>query len=55
MKGDVKLEELIILVLEVILLIIRLKLTPEEATRYTAEKNGVAFSKLWRVVPKRWK
>ncbi|MGV8980538.1 hypothetical protein [Clostridium sp.] len=47
--------EIIVLVLEVILLIIRVKVTPEEATRATAEKYDVEFSKLWQAVPKRWK
>lgn len=47
--------ELVVLVLEVILLVIKLKITPEEATRTTAEKHGVAFARLWRAMPKHWK
>jgi hypothetical protein len=53
MKGCVILQEIIILVLEVILLIIKMSVSPEEATRATAEKYGVSFSKLWQAVPKR--
>ena len=48
-------QEIIILVLEVILLILKMKFSPEEATRATAEKYNVEFSKLWEAVPKRWK
>ncbi|MBZ9633388.1 hypothetical protein [Clostridium sp. FP1] len=48
-------QEIIVLVLEVILLIIKMRVSPEEATRATADKYGVAFSKLWEAVPKRWK
>lgn len=49
------LQEIIILVLEVILLILKMKITPEDDTRATADKYGVDFSKLWEAVPKRWK
>lgn len=55
MKGDNLLKEIIVLVLEVILLIIKMKVSPEEATRATADKYGVAFSKLWEAIPKHWK
>lgn len=48
-------QEIMILVLEVILLILKMRCTPEEATRETAEKYNVPFSKLWEAVPKRWK
>lgn len=47
--------ELIVLVLEVILLVIKLKISPEDAARATAEKHGVAFARLWRAIPKHWK
>jgi hypothetical protein len=55
MKGEDILQEIIIMVLEVILLIIRVKVSPEDATRATSKKYGVEFSKLWEAVPKRWK
>ncbi|WP_181246114.1 MULTISPECIES: hypothetical protein [Clostridium] len=48
-------QEIMILVLEVILLILKMKLSPQEATRETAEKYNVPFSKLWEAVPKSWK
>lgn len=55
MRGDNILQEIVILVLEVLLLIIKMKVTPEEATRATADKYGLAFSRLWEAIPKRWK
>lgn len=55
MRGEIKVQEIIILVLEAVLLIIKMSVSPEEATRATAEKYGVSFSKLWRAMPKRWK
>ena len=48
-------KEIIILVLEVILLILKMRFSPEEATKATAEKYGVPFSTLWEAVPRRWK
>ncbi|MBX4262348.1 hypothetical protein KTC96_06465 [Clostridium estertheticum] len=47
--------EIIVLVLEVIILIITMKISPEEATWATVGKYGVEFSKIWRAVPKMWK
>lgn len=44
--------ELVVLVLEVILLVVKMKLSPEEATRTTAERYGVSFSTLWKAVSK---
>lgn len=55
MKGDNVVHEIVILVLEIILLIIKLGASPEEATRATAKKHGVEFSKLWDAVPRKWK
>lgn len=55
MRGDNAVQEIVILVLEIILLIIKLGASPEEATRATAIKHGIEFSKLWKAVPKRWK
>jgi len=48
-------EEILILVFEVILLILKMKFSPQEATKATAEKYNVPFSKLWEAVPRRWK
>lgn len=48
-------QEIMILVLEVILLILKMRYTPEETTRETANKYNVPFSKLWEAVPKSWK
>jgi hypothetical protein len=53
-KGGQILHEIIILVLEIILLILK-GFNPTEATRATSEKYGVAFSKLWNALPVRWK
>lgn len=50
-----KLKEIVILILEVTILILKMKLSPEEATRITAEKYGVDFSDLWEFVSKKWK
>jgi len=55
LKGDKILQEIIILVLEVIFLILKMKCSPEEATRTTAEKYNVEFSKLWEAVYKKMK
>lgn len=52
---ELDLVELIVLVLEVVLLIIKLKVNPEDAARATAEKHGVAFARLWRAIPKHMK
>ena len=54
-KGGKLLQEIIILVLDVILLILKLKISPEDATHATATKHGIPFSKLWNAVPKYWK
>ncbi|WP_297426065.1 hypothetical protein [Clostridium sp.] len=48
-------QEIMILVLEVILLILKMRCSAEDATRETSEKYGVPFSKLWEAVPKHWK
>ncbi|WP_242396680.1 hypothetical protein [Clostridium butyricum] len=48
-------KEFIALVLEVILLILKMNISPEEATRTTAEKYNVSYQKLWNKIPKRWK
>lgn len=48
-------QEIMILVLEVILLILKMRFSAEDATRETAAKYNVPFSKLWEAVPKRWK
>lgn len=55
MKGDNIVQEIIIVVLEVILLIIKMRVSPEEATRATSAKYGVPFSTVWEAVPKKWK
>ncbi|MCB2354725.1 hypothetical protein [Clostridium estertheticum] len=48
-------QKIIILVLEVIVLIIKVSASPEEAARVTAGKYGVPFSRLWEAIPKKWK
>ncbi|MHC1723206.1 MAG: hypothetical protein AB9836_08390 [Aminipila sp.] len=55
MQGDDELQDIIILVLEVMLLIIKIGVNPEEATRTTANKHGVEFSRLWENIPPKWR
>ena len=54
-RKERELVELVVLVLEVFILIIKLKVSPEEATRTTAQKHHVAFEKLWEALPKKWR
>lgn len=48
-------QEIVILALEILLLIIKLIVNPEDAIKIKAEMHGVSCSKLWRAVPKRLK
>lgn len=48
-------KRIILLVLEVILLVLKTGMTPEEATRTTANNYGADYSKIWEAVNKRWK
>lgn len=45
-------QEIMVLILEIILLMLKAGISKEEATRATASKFGMDFSELWEAVNK---
>lgn len=48
-------QEIMVLILEIVLLIIKTGISKEEAVRKTANKYGVDYMDLWESVRRHWK